>query len=178
MRTVWAGGKPAGRRSPSCKFLAYSVRMDPRRKIVGQRIKAARRAAGYKSARAFARAVRLSESSIANAERGADSVGSGVYLDIETGLGWPTGTIARYLDTGEPDDLPPVKPATATPAEPDLLDPQDDMERQIVESSLSKREKRRLVASYRDALEEERRVLRPTTEMHSSGLTPRNSSDT
>jgi transcriptional regulator with XRE-family HTH domain len=173
MHTVWTGSKPAGRRPPLCKFLAYSVHMESRRKIVGRRIKATRRAAGYKSARAFATAIGLSESSIANAERGAESVGLGAYLDIETGLGWPDGCILRYLDSGDIAELPS---RTGSVPRADEWEPRDDMERKIMNSSLPRGEKRDLVRGYRDALEEER-MLFPDRDRHPDGPTAQRSDD-
>lgn len=77
------------------------------RKDLGQHIKRARRAAGYKSARAFAEAIGISESSVANAEIGSDRVGAGVYMDIESGLGWPMNSIKEALKTRDFSALQP-----------------------------------------------------------------------
>ena len=80
--------------------------MDERRKVLGKRIYRGRRKAGHRSQRAFAESIGLSESSVANAERGSDSVGASVFTAIEDGLGWPEGSIASYLETGDEDALP------------------------------------------------------------------------
>lgn len=103
--------------------------MSSLRKSIGQRIKAARRAAGYKSARAFATAIGVSESSIANAEIGSDRVGMGVYMDIETGLDWPTNSIRQALETENLEDLQPRPKQTG----PDLYarELRDEFEEQI-----------------------------------------------
>ncbi|TKG61303.1 hypothetical protein [Prauserella endophytica] len=150
--------------------------METRRKTLGRRIKAARRAAGHKSARSFADAIGVSESSVANAEIGSERVGEGVYLDIESGLGWPTGCIRSYLETGEIDKLPSGV-AVATPKR-DEMEPQDDYEEMIINSSLARREKLKLLRGYRKALDEERRVLQPDQRNHPHVATPSNNPET
>lgn len=83
--------------------------MDDRRKLLGKRIKKARRWAGYRSQAKFADAIGLSESSVANAEIGSERVGMDAYGQIEAGLPqWPDGTIERFLATGDLSLLPEV----------------------------------------------------------------------
>lgn len=75
--------------------------MDQRRKTLGRRIYRARRKAGYRSQRAFAEAIGVSEASVANAERGSATVGNSVFSAIEDGLNWAEDCIQRYLETGD-----------------------------------------------------------------------------
>jgi hypothetical protein len=75
--------------------------VDERRVKVGKKIQRARRAAGYKSARAFADAIGISTTSVARAEAGWDTTGASVYADIEQGLKWPEEIIRRYLAAGD-----------------------------------------------------------------------------
>lgn len=88
----------------------------------------ARRALGYKSAKKFADAIGISESSVANAESGRESVGEGVFMDIETALRWPEDCITRYIETGDESVLPSV--SSPTPAEGE---PRDSWERKLVQ---------------------------------------------
>jgi transcriptional regulator with XRE-family HTH domain len=80
--------------------------VDERRRAAGQQIKAARRRAGHRSQRAFADAIGVHESSVANAERGDESVGDAVFQAIEAGLGWAPGSIRAYIDGDERVALP------------------------------------------------------------------------
>lgn len=75
--------------------------MDERRKTLGRRIYRARRKAGFRSQKTFAEKLRISEASVANAERGSSSVGDAVFTAIEDGLGWPEDSIAHYLESGD-----------------------------------------------------------------------------
>lgn len=110
-----------------------------RRKTVGRRIQRARRRAGYRSAKAFADALPVSENSVAKAESGADTVGDTVFVAIETALGWPEDCITRYIETGDESLLP-----SATEAEPvdpsrypDWLNVDDEKERKVWDLDLS-----------------------------------------
>ena len=80
---------------------------DDRRKTLGRRISRHRRAAGHRSARAFADAIGISEGSVAHAESGSPRTGRRVYDAIEAGLDWPEGSIQRYLDTGDEQAFEP-----------------------------------------------------------------------
>ncbi|MEV6879712.1 helix-turn-helix transcriptional regulator [Amycolatopsis sp. NPDC051128] len=95
--------------------------MDTRRAEVGRQIKSHRRLAKFRSQRAFAEALGIGESSVANAESGSDRIGDGpVYEAIETHFGWPVGSITAYIagtgpapwgahaDTAEPAPTEPV----------------------------------------------------------------------
>lgn len=77
--------------------------MESRRKTLGRKIKRARQVAGYSSQKAFADAIGVSETSVANAERGSELVGAGdkVFVAIEIGLSWPEDCTLRYLETGD-----------------------------------------------------------------------------
>lgn len=80
--------------------------MEARRKAVGQHIKATRRKRGYRSQKAFAGAINVHETSVANAEIGSDRIGAGaVYASIEDGLQWPTNSIVDYIE-GRTENLP------------------------------------------------------------------------
>lgn len=149
-------GKPRGRRRPTCQKVLNSDSVSDLRKTVGRRIKAARRAAGYKSARGFATAMGLSETSIARAESGSPKVGAGVYLDIESCLGWPTGCIERYLETGNESELPAVNRRQAAESE---IEPRDDFERRVLASGASSADKLHYIKRHRAAVEEEQRLL-------------------
>ena len=102
--------------------------MDERRKTLGRRIYRARRKAGFRSQKAFAQALGISEASVANAERGSDSVGDAVFTAIEDGLKWPEECIARYLETGEERYLP----GSQAQSEPSPLDNPDYKRRQSI----------------------------------------------
>lgn len=112
---------PRGRRLVSCSSLAYSGPVEERRKVLGRRIKRARRRAAYRSQAAFAAAIGINETSVARAETGYERVGDAVFEAIETGLGWAEGCIAVYLETGDESVLaPPVSvPPEPTPADPE-----------------------------------------------------------
>lgn len=136
--------------------------MDDTRKTVGQRIKAARRAAGYKSARAFAAAIGISESSIANAERGSSRVGEGVVMDIESALGWPGGSIHRAINTGDMAQL-----EVSRRDEPDLYSHEirDSFEREVYElDTLPEQERWRVIVEHR-----QRHAARQGSSMRRSG---------
>lgn len=105
--------------------------MSSLRKEIGQRIKAARRAAGHKSARTFAQALGISESSVANAEIGSTRVGEGVYMDIESGLGWPTGSIQHALENEDLSGLRADQPQRATLYRR-VVNEADEFERQVI----------------------------------------------
>lgn len=94
--------------------------MEGRRKEVGQRIKRERRRAGFRSQGAFAAAIGVHETTVANAERGSDRIGSAVYNAIEDGLKWPTESIEAYLAGGdEPPWSPPAHAASEPAGAPD-----------------------------------------------------------
>lgn len=80
--------------------------MDTRRKTLGRRIRRARVAAGYRSQKAFARAIGVHERSVAGAEGGEERTGDNVFAAIEAGLGWPADSATQYLETGELSLLP------------------------------------------------------------------------
>lgn len=87
--------------------------MDERRKTLGRRIKRARLRAGYRSQKAFADEIGISENSVARAETGDERVGESVFVAIESGLPWwPDNSIERFLETGD-DSLLPVNPTTS-----------------------------------------------------------------
>lgn len=65
----------------------------------------------------FAEALGISEASVANAERGDTRVGKKVYDAIEDGLGWPEGSTAAYLATGDETLLPGAKAPQPVAAE-------------------------------------------------------------
>lgn len=93
--------------------------MDGRRKEVGKKIQQARRRADYKNQADFADAIGKHETSIANAERGSERVGAGVWEAIEDGLNWPLGSIELYIAGNGPapwDDLAVTQVATAIEA--------------------------------------------------------------
>lgn len=98
----------------------------------------------------------LSETSISRAESGSPKVGAGVYLDIESGLGWPIGCIERYLETGDESHLPAVTRRQATD---DEIEPRDDFERRVLDSKASRADKLHYIKRHRAALEEEARLL-------------------
>jgi transcriptional regulator with XRE-family HTH domain len=77
--------------------------MAERRRKVGRRIKRARIALGYSSQQAFADALGIDKSSVANAESGHDriAVRGNVYVAIEAKLGWPDDAISTYLESGD-----------------------------------------------------------------------------
>lgn len=100
--------------------------MDGRRRALGRHIKRVRRAAGYRSQKAFAEAIGVHESSVANVERGDERVGEIVFDAIERGLKWPPGCMAAYLETGAVGILPGE--LTPAPTGPEL---RDDIERQL-----------------------------------------------
>lgn len=97
MHSVWRGHAPPGRVLVRCQNLAYSDRVETRRKEVGAKIKQERRRAGYSSQEALAAAIGKHETSVGNAERGSDRVGDAVYEAIEALLGWPIGSSAAYI---------------------------------------------------------------------------------
>jgi transcriptional regulator with XRE-family HTH domain len=92
--------------------------MEERRKIVGNRIKRARRLAGYRSQRAFAKALGIHETSVARAETGDDRIGTSVFTAIEAKLHWPDDCIARYLESGDERHLPSGDDDRAAPQRP------------------------------------------------------------
>lgn len=119
--------RPPGRGRSLCKNLEYFGSVDTRRRKAGRRLARARRAAGYRSQKAFAAAINVSEASVANAERGAETVGEGVFTLVETGLNMPDEIITRYLETGDPDLLEliafyPTSPRRPPEPEPELRD--------------------------------------------------------
>lgn len=118
---------PRGRRLVSCSSLAYSGPVEERRKVLGRRIKRARRRAAYRSQAAFAAAIGINETSVARAETGYKSIGDAVFQAIETGLGWAEGCIAVYLETGDESVLAPpaAVPAEQAPPEPMPTEPVD-----------------------------------------------------
>lgn len=91
-----------------CVFMGYAPDMEERRKTLGRRIKRARQRAGFTSQRAFAQAVGVDTTSVANAETGGEqiAVGGKVYAAIEDALGWPEDSTTRYLETGDESHLP------------------------------------------------------------------------
>lgn len=107
--------RPPGRDVLTCKNVRYRVRVSERRLTVGKQIQQARRAAGYKSARAFAAVLGISTTSVTRAENGWDTTGAGVYSDIEHGLSWPPGSILDYVEGRRAD--PPAEPAAGDTAE-------------------------------------------------------------
>jgi transcriptional regulator with XRE-family HTH domain len=106
--------------------------VETRREEVGRQIKTRRRLAKFRSQRAFAEAIGVGESGVANAERGSDRVGDGpIYEAIETYFGWPVGSITAYIAgtgqapwSGQPE-------ATANEEEP--ADPADDWTSEEIE---------------------------------------------
>lgn len=145
--------------------------MERPRKILGRRIKAARRAAGYKSARAFAAAIGVSESSVATAEIGSHRVGMGVLMDIETGLEWPRGSIERFLESGDLAELPSH---VVGRADEKLVQPRDSFEREIMDSNLDLESKVHWIRRHRISLEEEA-TLHEMGRGHPKRAKPRNS---
>ncbi|MEC3975105.1 hypothetical protein [Amycolatopsis sp. H20-H5] len=86
--------------------------METRRKELGRHIKSTRRRAyqstgrrTYRSQKAFAEAIGLHESSVANAEIGSDRVGDLVYSTIEEAFGWPRNSVGNYI-AGRTQTLP------------------------------------------------------------------------
>lgn len=100
------------------------------RKFAGRRIKRARVAAGYKSQKAFADAIGVSENSVAHAETGSVRIGDTVFGAIEAGLRWPEDCISQYLETGD-ESLLPSRTATPTPA----ADSEDEYPAELVDSA-------------------------------------------
>lgn len=141
-RVLARPGKPPGRGAGLCKFLAYSGRVDPRRNAVGKRIQRARRRAGFRSQKVFAEALGLHESSVANAERGDESVGARVFDLIEARLGWPEGCISEYIDTGDEAVLPSTDSDGHQPEGP----PEPPSAIAAVLATLPPREQRELMA--------------------------------
>ncbi|WP_027946563.1 helix-turn-helix domain-containing protein [Amycolatopsis taiwanensis] len=90
---------------------------DERRKALGRRIKRARVRAGYRSQKAFADAIGISENSVARAEIGDERIGDKVFAAIEDGLGWGEYVVAEYLETGDESIFTDSEPAPE-PAEP------------------------------------------------------------
>lgn len=129
IRVLRTGSKPPGRTGSLCVSLAYSDTMN-RRQEVGQRIKSARRAHGHKSARSFATSAGISETSIARAESGDKRVGTGVYLDIESALGWTPGSINDALDGASLDTL--RRPDTGDTIHRRVVDESDAWEVQMM----------------------------------------------
>lgn len=118
MRVLKRGGRPPGRAAALCKTLRYAARMEQheRRVAVGKHVQRSRRNyAGIKSQRKFAEALDISEGSVANLERGADTVGDPTFEAAEAYLKWPLGAIRHYVETGE-SRIPDL--ASETTAEP------------------------------------------------------------
>lgn len=124
MRTLEGRDAPPGGRPDTCQNLAYSGRVETRRKEVGTKIKHGRRLAGFTSQEAFGAEIGKHETSVGNAERGSDRVGDGVYNAIEGRLGWPLDSIEAYIaGTGEaPWTLAAPAELSETPAEPSPAD--------------------------------------------------------
>jgi len=74
--------------------------MESRRKTAGTEIATAREVR-FSSQSAFAESLGISDSSVANAERGAETVGVKVYRAIARGLGWPANCIWDYINSGD-----------------------------------------------------------------------------
>lgn len=85
--------------------------MDTLRKQLGEHVRAAREALGYRSRDAFADAANVGTRSIAAVERG-EQAGWKVLTAIERALRWPTGSISAYL---EGNAGLPVAPVAASP---------------------------------------------------------------
>lgn len=111
----------------SFQLCANLHRVNTRRADLGRKIARARRAAGYRSQRAFADACGIGEKSVADVERGSDRPGIATYDAIARVLGWPEGAIGRYLDTGDPADLDRLR------ADEPTVDDADDRERRLAE---------------------------------------------
>ncbi|MGW4484282.1 hypothetical protein ACWEOE_10640 [Amycolatopsis sp. NPDC004368] len=104
--------------------------MSDRRKKVGELIKRGRRAAGYKSAKAYAQHLGISPTSVTRAENGWDTTGAGVYSDIERDLGWAPNSIMDYVEErtdalpagGQVDEAPRQEggPLVFTPTPKDI----------------------------------------------------------
>lgn len=104
----------------TCKSLGYSWAVDTRRAEVGRQIKSHRRLAKFRSQRAFAEALGIGESSVANAESGSDRIGDGpVYDAIETYFGWPMGSITAYIAGTGPAPWGAQADDEAAPAAPE-----------------------------------------------------------
>lgn len=89
-------------------------------------------AAGHRSQRSFAEAIGVSETSVANAERGSDLVGALVYGAIEVGLKWPEDSTTRYLETGRDEDMPGLR-GTPQADQPEQSLPVDDINEEMLE---------------------------------------------
>lgn len=76
--------------------------MEDRRKTVGDRIRRARQVAKY-SQRELAKKIDVDTSTVSHAENGSDriAVDGKVYPRVEDEFGWPAGSIARYLESGD-----------------------------------------------------------------------------
>lgn len=134
---------------------------DTRRKTLGRHIMRARVRAGYESQEAFAGVAKMSEGSVANAERGAERVGAKVFTKIEDALGWPSGVIERYLASGLEEHLPAVdggateptaeasEAVAMAPSEPSVKEQLEDVERELAELA---EERRRLEKREEQAL--------------------------
>jgi hypothetical protein len=104
--------------------------MDARRKELGQHVRDTRSARGYRSQPAFADAANRSPRAIADVELG-NQVGDKVMRSVEEALGWPRGSIARYLAGGP---LPETKDRRR-PAEPQPDPAPDPVRARIVAMS-------------------------------------------
>lgn len=147
------------------------------RKFAGRRIKRARVAAGYKSQKAFADAIGVSENSVAHAETGSERIGDTVFGAIEAGLRWPEDCISQYLETGDESLLPsraattPPRNGSHTPADHYPSDLRDDpVERKLWDiEELDDASKWRHIYAYRTEADIARRIvaLQPTSEPNS-----------
>jgi transcriptional regulator with XRE-family HTH domain len=99
--------------------------MEERRKELGRKIQRARRKAGYRSQKAFAAAIGISEASVAYAESGNNRAGPAVYESIEHGLKWADGYTTRYLEFGDQPTVPSETPGGLTDLERAIYDDPD-----------------------------------------------------
>ncbi|WP_156365475.1 hypothetical protein [Sciscionella sediminilitoris] len=136
---------------------------------LGEAVTNQREADGYKFRPAFARVAGVSLRSLAAVEQGEAGVGATNLRAIGRALStWDESTAQVVLDGGP---IPATAVATTPAVEHDEMEPQDEYEQMIVDSSLSKREKRKLLRGYRDALQEERRMLRGVDHRHPNSPT-------
>ncbi|WP_116051797.1 hypothetical protein [Amycolatopsis palatopharyngis] len=89
--------------------------MEARRKKLGKWVSRDRKAAGYRSQRAFATALGVHERSVAAVESGEEKVGETVLGLIEDML-YPRGSVEAFLATGDESALRRSEQESKTPA--------------------------------------------------------------
>lgn len=124
--------------------------------MVRKHIRAERKARGWNQTDLARAAGIRSKTTIVDLEAGR-KLSEGNEGAVERALGWRIGSLDRIRNGGEPELADDDRLAVD-------LNPRDAFEREVVESSLSRREKLQFIRSHRMAVEDERAVFRRAVE--------------